>query len=639
MDYYDHYIVNPSIKNDQDYYRHDDNIINRVIEGHSLLAVGIRRIGKTSFLNKIERAAKKAKQVVLFCDLGDLFRLENPQDFMDKANNDPEALILLDEAEAWEEWPSELIEGFLKAIKKHTVVITCSPSFFIEMRNIIEMTKYPGIISKYLEPFETHYIGALTELEAEELIGLKKRPGASPLDDKAIRRILDLQERFPIILQAICKKEAHSVSYTISLLNLGQSILSGMTKGMKEMLINIANDKQEIEEKSQEANLLESLGVLKQSSGFFVLASNILCDLIKEIKNIKLIVQVEDKGKDDGRWKRHARIVHLSDLHFGKFNIEPNHPVKDQFERLETVLNRDRIDPDFIVVTGDLSWSGDRDELKLAEEFLERIVSFLSEQRGFDKTESRKRVIIVPGNHEASWILSYGAVVNHKKTPFKLSEEDKMKWITYSHAPYANFINRFYKGIYVWDMECPCMLVKFSEPSICFLALSTCNFITMEKKLGKFGQYILDKTSEYLKDPDFAQARFRIGIWHHNLKPEKGISIEDGDAAFQTFAKKNPSIDFIIHGHVHQGDVDQYQPRDRFPPLPYSSVGSFGVRMEHRPGGKPYGYVPNQFAIIDLETNDNGRRFVTQYYNLDLSIVDREKWVWESTSKKNIRNL
>jgi len=92
-------------------------------------------------------------------------------------------------------------------------------------------------------------------------------------------------------------------------------------------------------------------------------------------------------------------------------------------------------------------------------------------------------------------------------------------------------------------------------------------------------------------DADVAQAPFRIGLWHHNLRSYDGISIQDADAACQVFKKSSPGIELALHGHVHQGDSDFYHPPKRLPALAYSCVGSFGVRAEDRPGDSLHGRV------------------------------------------------
>ncbi len=65
----------------------------------------------------------------------------------------------------------------------------------------------------------------------------------SPLKKETINRILNSEERFPIILQAIGKEEAFDKPITFSLINIGEIILSGLTVGMKNMLIDLAHNR------------------------------------------------------------------------------------------------------------------------------------------------------------------------------------------------------------------------------------------------------------------------------------------------------------------------------------------------------------------------------------------------------------
>jgi 3',5'-cyclic AMP phosphodiesterase CpdA len=86
-----------------------------------------------------------------------------------------------------------------------------------------------------------------------------------------------------------------------------------------------------------------------------------------------------------------AAIAHLSDLHFGNHDSEVE-------RRLRADLQSDW-KPDFIVVTGDLSERQRPWQFLKAKEFLQNIVSDLS-----DETHST-RVIVIPGNHDVFVLL------------------------------------------------------------------------------------------------------------------------------------------------------------------------------------------------------------------------------------------
>jgi 3',5'-cyclic AMP phosphodiesterase CpdA len=79
------------------------------------------------------------------------------------------------------------------------------------------------------------------------------------------------------------------------------------------------------------------------------------------------------------------RILHCSDLHFGK----PNDP--EQTAALEGVIARETLDA--IVISGDLSLRTRHREFELASKFVR-------------KCESRAPTLVIPGNHDCAWWMS-----------------------------------------------------------------------------------------------------------------------------------------------------------------------------------------------------------------------------------------
>ena len=112
-------------------------------------------------------------------------------------------------------------------------------------------------------------------------------------------------------------------------------------------------------------------------------------------------------------------------------------------------------------------------------------------------------------------------------------------------APFANFINRFHEGNVFWDMEKPCQSRCFADPSLAFISISTSHFITKKRKEGEFGEFVQDEVVKLLDQSEVRNARFRIGLIHHNLRPfhKDGQSVLDGEGALLRFARCKPSFD------------------------------------------------------------------------------------------------
>jgi hypothetical protein len=603
-----HFLVNPPIRDDRDYYRFDDYIVERVLSGQSILAIGLRRSGKTSFLYRIQRSAEEDGRQALFLDPDDFFASENPDQAVSKAINDiknhKDAIILLDEVEVFMGKSRYILTKLLSVCMKRIVVITCAPIFLTKLET------YSKVVQKFIETCYKHQIGPLNDDEAFALISQKKRGHSSSISKSNINEILQSGERMPIILQALGAKFADNIDITISLAGFGNFVLTGLSNQSRDALVLAAHGKTPSLEK-HEMQLLIALGALKKQNvgkkKKIIIYSLIMEECIRHCSNLSS-VRGSNKAlyiPSKENWIKHARILHLSDLHFGPKYIEDDKPVNIQLKKLITAVEKFEIIPDFIAITGDLSWSGNPKELKIAERFLEGLSRWLEDCHGFNQMEARNRFLIVPGNHESSWSLSSD-----------LKSKDKRDYIIFSSAPYANFVNRFYKGLVFWDLESPCLVRHFGNYAISFITISTAHLITKEEPEGRFGDKLCEEICKLLESTNVQKSRFRIGMMHHNLRSfhKDGRHIKDIEEAGIEFAKCRHGFDLILHGHVHHGEVDIFQPRGHHPPLNYSAVGSFGVQADHRPGDSKRGRVPNEFAVVELQTNGTGRRFQTQYF-------------------------
>jgi hypothetical protein len=624
------YIVNPPIVDDLDYYRFDDSVVERILGGDSILSVGLRRSGKTSFLRRVERAARRSLCSVRMYELGDILQAPSGESEFDglltELNDAPESIILLDEVEVCSKSQmNSLSRIFLTA--KHTVAMTCAPSF------AMELDSYPDDTQRFIDNCDRHIIGPLSKEEAESLLRQSKRGNEISLSEDVILGILGSNERFPIVLQAFGRMYAEGIDLVVSLAGLGSRILAGLTDTMRSSLLRIASG-EDIEVSIHEATLLISLGALKadslkaDSNRRLEIATETLKNFLLQSKYYTGTSTASTKLSSTDRWSTKARILHLSDLHFGPKCIEDKLSAEVQVLRLTRALERFGIVPDFVAVTGDLSWSGNRREFALAETFLEGVSKWLAEQRGWSDELAKLRFLLVPGNHDAAWALTTG---------LKAEEEDD--FVMFGSAAYANSVNRFYGGALFWDMEKPCLTRQFAEYSIAFVLASTAHRITSTNRKGQIGEILRAQIIDALCQKDVQGSLFRLGLIHHNLTPfhDAGECLLDSRAIGVELASCRPGLDLILHGHVHQGEVDFFHPRRGLPPIPYSCVGSFGVQAEYRPGDDKRGRTPNEFSVIDLEVSSSARRFSTQFFFHEYTPTG--KWEWTNLRKDGPFNL
>jgi len=613
------FIVNPPIRDDADYYRRDERVVEEILAGASKLVIGLRRSGKSSFLLRVQRTARARGLAGAYHDLADLDAAG-----VDALATEPPDVLLLDEAEVLHDWDRALLDRLVRAIRRaRVVVITCAPQF------LLELDQEPSAVQRLVEGLDRHVLGPLSDAEARELLSQGQRP-PGPLTDRQVTEGLERGERLPIIVQAVGAQFAGAVDAAVSLGGFGKRVLTGLTAPARQLLIDAAYELPV--SGGPEADLLIATGALRRGAGGEIeIASELLGELVRSASPMTIPPPALRPAAP--RWERHARIVHLSDLHFGSHAIDP---PKVQARRLLEALDRDDRVPDFFVVTGDLSWSGHRAELRDAEVFLELIVAWLRERRGWDDRETRRRFIVVPGNHEAAWALSNGIPAKGGAP----TEEEVEHWVRYSLGPYANFVNRFYRGTTFFDLDTPCFTSTFTEPSVAFVSLSTAHYISQATREATFGKHLLEHAVELLGSEDVQRARFRIGVWHHNLRPfqSQAGAITDVDVAVRGFLRAKPPLDLALHGHVHQGEVDVYLPRGGLEAvLPYSAVGSFGVVASHRPGDDIRGRIHNEIAIVELHTSGAGRRMQTEFYELkpDTDLV----WGWVRARTEKPRPL
>jgi hypothetical protein len=609
-----YFIVNPPIKSNRNYYRQDDELITRFVTGRtSLLITGLRRSGKTSFLLKIRRVAEDdfGKQVV-YHDLRDFSTGDESAELcariVESIRSAGDAVVLLDEAEA----PGrEALETILRSCRRHIVALTCSPLF------TQDLSRQSVFVQDYLEELQQHILGGLTAPEARALLSLEKRPEAQGVSSEDIEKIVKSGERLPLILQAKGRELVDHVPIAGTLALAAPRILLGLPQRHQRILTTVATGGR-ADAEDDAVTLLCALGALEVvdegGEARVRAAGPVFSGLIR-----KAATQITQPSPEE--WSHYATILHLSDLHFGAHCLEsPLFGPGQQLERLIYALERDGTIPDFVAITGDISWSARSSEYELAEQFIGLLTDWLGQRRKWSSQEALARTLIIPGNHDTAWCLTRG-----------LKTEEEEIWACHGGSPYASFINRLYQdnhGIY-WNLEKPFQKRCFCDPSLAFVLVSTVRDSTERERQGRFGRIVRQGAVAILRQEDVRTASFRIGLFHHNLAhhfEDTGV-IRDAPKVLNHLALCEPGLDIALHGHTHhRGNVGTVTPPEDRKPFSYSAVGSFGVGPEHRQGVDAVGRVPNEFAIVDLETSGKRRAFSTRYYTLEIKPTKELEW-------------
>ena len=308
--------------------------------------------------------------------------------------------------------------------------------------------------------------------------------------------------------------------------------------------------------------------------------------------------------------------LHLSDFHL-KENDKWSQDVVLQ-SLLTDISNRysngDRID--FIFITGDLAFSGKREEYLIVEDFLNKLLR--------ETAVPDDRLLIVPGNHDINRNIEVDAFVGAKRTLKNsievdrfLGNEARRRTLFRRQSAFREFANRL------------CKRDRYSESSYQhsvqydFHGLSISIFLIDSSWLSEGGEtdshailvgerQLIDLSSE-LPKPALV-----IGLMHHPT---------DWLAPFEHTAIKNliaEHCQVLFRGHVHEDSIETITQSGN-----HMKVFTAGASYESRLSANCYGY-----GVIDLLTGD-GESVVHKYRNDTKTWEKQEPVSWTLTDQHN----
>lgn len=307
-------------------------------------------------------------------------------------------------------------------------------------------------------------------------------------------------------------------------------------------------------------------------------------------------------------------ILHVSDIQFGKNHRfgrlaqsdDANDIVFDAlFQRLSddlSILERDGIKIDLVVVSGDLAEWGIKTEFEDAAAFLESLTQRLK--------LSKDRIVIIPGNHDINRKLCEGYFTTCEGDGEAPEAPYAVKW-----KHYINFVKTFFNSERIY-YEKPTYWELIEVPSE-KVVIAAMNSTMKETHLdnshyGFLGENQLrwfeDKLIRYKQS-----GWLRIGVIHHNV--ERGAERDDENLRDKDDLKRilGNSLNIILHGHTHEGRLGwltQY--------LPIISTGSAALNQASRPDE-----VGNQYQVIELAPGE-----ITRY--LRRYDPKEKKWIGDT---------
>ncbi len=271
----------------------------------------------------------------------------------------------------------------------------------------------------------------------------------------------------------------------------------------------------------------------------------------------------------DGGLKRPVRLLHLSDLHFGAEDVDALAQVTAFAERVR---------PDAVIVSGDLTQTGARREFEAARSWLKQISG---------------RSIVAPGNHDTPVLHVTARIFS----PF-----DR----------YQRYLNEF---------DAVDRLIEFDDGRIRIAAINTARGVQARRNWadGVVDMEDLDAALTLLSGGD--EDAWRILVCHHPLV-EPGhsriaVSTLRGHEALQRASAAH--VDAILTGHIHDAFAQAVETSAR--PMVQMGAGTLSTRLRA---------TPPSFCVIEID----GDTLVQQVVHIEGEALEiRRNYVWAAGSE------
>lgn len=324
-------------------------------------------------------------------------------------------------------------------------------------------------------------------------------------------------------------------------------------------------------------------------------------------------------------------IVHVSDLHRGSKAIVPDDALVAHFcddvtngykrdnEQLPAGAPRMPMadEVDVLVVSGDLTATAERDEFESVEAVLERL------RAAFPRVD-RERVIVVPGNHDVSWVKSRAAYTLEPAATAAmqaeaLREESELRLdldacppclyrratqppAAYGYddrlAEFCTFYERYYQtrrsfSLHDRTKQFGIFDAFTQELGVVIVGFSSCDANDHLWRRGRIHpQAILEAASELDRRGWTRQRTMRVAVWHHNVHGGPYQLDFLDSSATHLLAEVGFSVG--LHGHLHE--VFARAPAVHRRDLLVLGAGSMSARRHERPDS-----VPLQYNVISLD--------------------------------------
>lgn len=252
-------------------------------------------------------------------------------------------------------------------------------------------------------------------------------------------------------------------------------------------------------------------------------------------------------------------ILHLSDIHCSRekhfYKIDDSDAqntslATEIFRALQRYKSTIEGLPGLVVVSGDLTWTGSKEEFQLATRVLEDLRSALG--------ISRRHFVVIPGNHDIQWAASDGSAEYEWTRSVAVAPDVATK-------NYREFFSDWYKTIANPSLSIGTRFFCFGGPTVDVLGLNSSELTQTPGGFAGMGR-ITDTAfetslSEFGWREKLRAAQFRILVVHHHVRPviwterpgdaRRGFGVAI-DAAAVVRRSQEGGVDLLLHGHQHQ---------------------------------------------------------------------------------------
>lgn len=287
--------------------------------------------------------------------------------------------------------------------------------------------------------------------------------------------------------------------------------------------------------------------------------------------------------------------LHISDLHFHpKKGFNSDIVLKSLLEDITKRIQEDKLQPDFIILSGDIAFSSSPDEYLLAGQFLDKLLDITR----LDKD----RIFLVPGNHDVdrmkisktASLIANG--LNNRDAVNEVLDEDSGRTTLFQRFHnYENFIKEYMDGRLIFDCNNYYFVrvISTNGTRIAILGLNSAWLSASDKDKDKL---LIGERQVRTALNDANDADIRLAVMHHPFDWLKDFDRKDVDPLLCN------SCNFILHGHLHQSQWGQISTPDTTAII----IGA-GACYETRE-------YPNSYNFVQLDLSaDKGKIYLRRY--------------------------